>query len=97
MPFHDAPKKRKSKPVDGKPQTMPTIPATSECHFTKPNRKSTTAPIEKKASGVRRFISPRIMLHSGKMSEMAIYLQFDAGDVAARNMLDLLGDQSTGA
>jgi len=51
LPFHDALKPRKSKPVNGKPQTMATIPAKTECHFTKPNTKSTTAQIEKKARG----------------------------------------------
>src|SRR5882724_1149762 len=56
----DALKPRKSKPVNGKPQTMATIPATTECHFTKPNTKSTTAQIEKKARGVGRFISPAL-------------------------------------
>jgi len=39
---------------------MATIPATTECHFTKPNTKSTTAQIEKKARGVGRFISPAL-------------------------------------
>jgi hypothetical protein len=62
LPFHDDPKTRKSKPVNGKPQTMATIPATTECHFTKPNTKSITAQIEKKARGVERFISASIML-----------------------------------
>jgi hypothetical protein len=57
LPFPDALKPRKSKPVNGKPQTMATIPATTECHFTKPNTKSTTAQIEKKAMGAGRFIS----------------------------------------
>ena len=52
LPFHDAPKTRKSKPVNGKPQTMPTFPATTECHFTKPNTKSTTVQIERRARGV---------------------------------------------
>src|SRR6476660_3432336 len=60
LPLPDALKPRKSKPVNGKPQTMATIPATTECHFTKPNTKSTTAPIEKKARGVGRFISPAL-------------------------------------
>src|SRR5450755_1383799 len=57
---------RKSKPVKGKPQTMATIPATTECHFTKPNTKSTTAQIEKKARGLGRFISPALcsILHN---------------------------------
>jgi len=56
--FHDALalKPRKSKPVNGKPQTMATIPATAECHLTTPMTKSMTAQIEKKDSGLRRFI-----------------------------------------
>lgn len=36
---------------------MATIPAATECHFSKPNTKSTTAPIEKKATAVGRLIS----------------------------------------
>ena len=31
---------------------MAAIPATTECHFTKPNTKSTTAQLKKKARGV---------------------------------------------
>jgi hypothetical protein len=57
LPFHDDLKPKKSNPVNGKPQTMATIPATNERHFTKPNTKSTTAQVEKKTSGVRRFIA----------------------------------------
>jgi hypothetical protein len=62
LPLHDALKARKSKPVNGKPQTMATIPATTDCHFTKPNTKSTTAQIEKKARGVGVHLAS-IMLH----------------------------------
>lgn len=51
---------RKRKPVNGNPQTMATMPARSECHFTKPITKSTTAQSEKKTSGVGRFISPAL-------------------------------------
>jgi hypothetical protein len=60
LPFHDALKPRKSNPVNGKPPTTATIPATTDCHFTNPNTKSTTAQIEKKARGVGRFISPAL-------------------------------------
>jgi hypothetical protein len=63
LPFHDAPKTRKSKPVNGKPQTMPTFPATTECHFTKPNTKSTTVQIERRARGLTVHLTA-LMLHS---------------------------------
>ena len=69
LPFLDALKPRKSKPVNGKPQTTATIPATTECHFAKPNTKSTTAQIEKKARGVGRFISPALCSSSLSDSE----------------------------
>lgn len=39
---------------------MATMPARNECHFTKPNTKSTTAQIEKNTRGVGRFISPAL-------------------------------------
>ena len=56
-PFDRALKPRKSNPVKGKPQGIATIPARTECHFTSPNTESTKAQIEKKAMGLRRFIS----------------------------------------
>jgi hypothetical protein len=85
--FHDALKPRNSKHVNGKPQTMATMPAISECHFTNPITKSTTAQTEKKARGVGRFISPALCASlrnlcdpnrngEGPMSEMGIFRQF---------------------
>ena len=41
---------------------MATTPATTECHLMQPIAKSTTAQIEKKTSGVGRFIYTSIML-----------------------------------
>ncbi|MGB9196056.1 MAG: hypothetical protein WCB53_03925 [Terriglobales bacterium] len=51
---------KNNKAVSGEPQTIPTIPAATECHFTKPNTKSIKAQIEKKTRGVGRFISPAL-------------------------------------
>jgi len=56
VPFPSALKTRKSKTVNGKPHTMATTPATTECHLMQPIAKSTTAQIEKKTSAVGRFI-----------------------------------------
>jgi len=56
-PFDRALKPKKSNAVKGKPQGIATIPARTECHFTSPKAKSTAAQIEKKAMGLRRFIS----------------------------------------
>jgi hypothetical protein len=55
--FPNALKARKSKAVNGKPETMATTPAPTECHLIQPNAKSNTAQTEKKAMGLRRFIS----------------------------------------
>lgn len=60
VPFDRTLKPRKGNPVKGKPQGIATIPARTECHFTSPNRKSTTTQIEKKATGLGRFISPAL-------------------------------------
>lgn len=50
--FYRSLRTRKSKAVKGKPQTMATTPAATECLLMQPNAKSTTARIEKKTSAL---------------------------------------------
>ena len=52
VPFRRTPKTRKSRVVKGKPQTMATMPAITECHLKQPIEKSNTAQIEKKTNAV---------------------------------------------
>lgn len=85
LPFHDAQKIRKSKPVNGEPPTRATIPTTTECHLTRPKTKSTTAPIEKKTTAEARLISTALCStrrnlcdsngNSRKMSVIGIFRQ----------------------
>jgi 2-methylisocitrate lyase-like PEP mutase family enzyme len=65
--FSNALKTRKRKRLNGKPQTIVTTPAITECRLKWPKAKSTTAQIEKKTSAVGRFILINIMLHSRTM------------------------------
>jgi hypothetical protein len=57
FPFPNALKTKKRNAVKGKPPTMDTKPAATECHLMQPNTKSKTAQIEKKSRGLGRFIS----------------------------------------
>jgi hypothetical protein len=66
VPFYRSLRRRKSKAVKGKPQTMATMPATTECHLMQPNAKSITAQTEKKTSALGSFIFTSIMLYSAQ-------------------------------
>ena len=60
LPLKEALKTRRSKAFNGKPQTMATTPAPTECHLIKPNAKSTIPQTKKKTLGLRRFIPPAL-------------------------------------
>lgn len=52
----ECPENKEEKCGQGKPPTMDTKPAATECHLMQPHTKSKTAQIEKKSRGLGRFI-----------------------------------------